>query len=466
MTVVNILYTYEVVITKGIMLKNILIIDDEINILRSLDMILKNEGFSVRQASNLNKARLILKKEQFPIYIVDVMLPDGDGISFIKEIREVSPTAVIIMISGHATVKMAVEATQLGADDFLEKPLSKDKLIITLNNFIKRLQLEQKYYDLEGAKYGNLLIGNSKPMIEIKNQIDKIAPTNSKVLITGESGTGKEIIAYMIHSKSQRKKNPYIKINCAAIPEELIEAELFGVEKGAFTGAHQRRDGKFKQADTGTLFLDEIADMSLATQTKVLRVLQEGEFQRVGGTETLKTDVRIIAATNKDLTELVKINTFREDLYFRLHVVPIHVPALRDRKEDIQLLVNHFLNLLCHENNRSLLTITDDVIHQLSNYHWPGNVRELKNLVERLVIMTEGDIIELRHLPSEIKKSQHEISTPFEQKSLKDFRINTEIQYIKYLMDQNNHNIAKVANVLQVDRTYLYKKLKSLGLKK
>ncbi|MFC2088169.1 sigma-54-dependent transcriptional regulator [Calditrichota bacterium] len=447
------------------MLKKILIIDDETNILRSLEMILKSEGFTVQKAASLKNAKAIIKKEQFPIYMVDVMLPDGDGINFIIDIREVSPTAIIIMISGHATVQMAVEATRLGADDFLEKPLSKDKLIITLNNFVKRLQLEQKYSDLESAKYGNLLVGESEQIIEIKKQIEKIAPTNSKVLITGESGTGKEIIAYMIHSKSQRKNNAYIKINCAAIPEELIESELFGVEKGAFTGAHQRRDGKFKLADKGTLFLDEIADMSLATQTKVLRVLQEGEFQRVGGRETLTTDVRIIAATNKDLSELINNNTFREDLYFRLHVVPMHVPALRDRRGDIPLLVNHFLNMFCLENNRSLLKMADDVMEKLVADQWSGNIRELKNLIERLVIMTDGQTIEMKHLPADFLKSEFEIAKEFDNKSLQDFRKEAEVQYIRYLMDQNNQNIAQVAQVLQVDRTYLYKKLKSLGLK-
>jgi len=448
------------------MLKKILIIDDEVNILRSLEMILKGEGFSVKKASNLKTAKSIIEKEQFSFYLLDVMLPDGDGIEFIKHIRKFSKSAVIIMISGHATVKMAVEATQKGADDFLEKPLSKDKVIITLNNFVKRLQLEEKYSELEKSKYSNLLIGKSKAISGILNQVEKVAPSNSKVLITGKSGTGKEIIAHLIHQTSRRKNNIYIKINCAAIPSELIEAELFGAEKGAYTGAVERREGKFSQANNGTLFLDEIADMSLETQTKVLRILQEGEFQRVGGQETLTTDVRIIAATNKDLAAMVQDNTFREDLYYRLHVVPIHVPPLSDRKEDIPLLIDHFLKIFSQENNKHQLKIEKDVMDKLVSYHWPGNIRELKNLIERMVIMVDGNIIETTHLPSDFMIPDFKATEKRnKQQSLRDFREQSEIQYLQYLMKQTSGNIAEIAEILRVDRTYLYKKLKKLGVR-
>ena len=447
------------------MFKKILIIDDEENILRSLEMILKSEGFKVFKASNLKQGRELLEKDEYPFILLDVMLPDGDGINFIPEIRKISTTSILIMISGHANLQMAVDATRKGADDFLEKPLSKDKLLLTINNFEKRLLVEQKYADLKKSSKESQIISESKEIKLILEQIEKIAPTNSKVLICGESGTGKEIAAHLIHIKSQRQKNPFIKVNCAAIPEELIESELFGVQKGAFTGAIQTRDGKFMQADTGTLFLDEIGDMSLSTQTKVLRVLQDGEFQRVGGKETLTTDVRIIAATNKNLVQMVRDNTFREDLYFRLHVVPIYMPALRERKEDIHLLVNYFLDLFCLENNKPLLKISNDVLKSLLSYNWPGNIRELKNIIERMVILTDGKIIEKNVLPAEIEINDILPMTVNDNLPLREFREQMEIRYIQQLMQKTNNNITEVSKMLNVDRTYLYKKLKKLGIR-
>lgn len=448
------------------MTKNILIIDDEINILKSLDIILSSEGFTVFKASSLSKAREIIAKEEIFLFLVDVILGDGDGIDFISEIREKRPNGIIVMISGNATVKMAVDATQKGADDFLEKPLSKEKLLITLNNFIKRLKLQQKFSDLENQIYSKDLIGQSEAMKSIIVQIEKVAPTNSKVLITGESGTGKEIVARMIHIKSNRKNEPYVKINCAAIPGELIESELFGNEKGAYTGASERREGKFEQADKGTLLLDEIGDMSLPTQTKVLRVLQDGEFERVGGNETIQTDVRIIAATNKDLKSLVDEGNFREDLYFRLNVLPIHIQPLRERIDDIPRLVNHFLKHFCDQNNRSKIELTENALEKIQEYHWPGNVRELKNLIERMVIMAEGKTIDLDQLPAEISQPGFKVAKAFaDHKTLRDVRDNVETEYIKYCMEKYDGNVSKLAEILQIDRTYLYKKLKKMGLR-
>jgi len=448
------------------MTKNILIIDDEINILKSLDIILSSEGFTVFKASSLNKAREIVTKEKIFLFLVDVILGNDDGIGFIPEIREKNPNSIIIMISGHATVKMAVDATQKGADDFLEKPLSKEKLLITLNNFFKRLRLQEKFSDLENQVYSKDLIGQSEVMKNVVAQIEKVAPTNSKVLITGESGTGKEIVARMIHLNSNRKNEPYVKINCAAIPGELIEAELFGNEKGAYTGASERREGKFEQADRGTLLLDEIGDMSLPTQTKVLRVLQDGEFERVGGNKTIQTDVRIIAATNKDLKVLVDEGNFREDLYFRLNVLPIHIQPLRERTEDIPQLVNHFLKHFCDQNNRSKIELTENAMKKIREYHWPGNVRELKNLIERMVIMAEGKTIDLDQLPTEISQPAFEVAKAFaDHKTLRDVRDNVETEYIKYCMEKFDGNVAKLAEVLQIERTYLYKKLKKMGLR-
>jgi len=449
------------------MSKNILIIDDEPNILKSLEMILSVEEYSVFKAQNLKKAEQIIKSENILLYLVDIMLPDGDGIHFIQKIREHQPGSIIIMISGHASIKLAVEATRKGADDFLEKPLSKDKLLLTLNNFVKRLQIEEKYSNLERANMSGELIGKSTVMQQIFEQVEKIAPTNSKVLITGESGVGKEIIARLIHIKSKRVNKPYIKINCAAIPEELIEAELFGAEKGAYTGAQERRDGKFKQADGGTILLDEIADMSLKTQTKVLRVLQEGEFERVGGNKTLKTDVRFIAATNKNLRQSVNAGNFREDLFFRLHVVPLHIPPLRERKEDIPLLVEHFAKLYCIENNKKQLSFSDDLIQKLINHNWQGNVRELKNLIERLVIMADRDVLDIGHLPADFLVQGIDVTHAYSKgKTLKDLRDEIETQYIKYCLEKFNGNVAKTSELLKVERTYLYKKLKKIGLRK
>jgi two-component system nitrogen regulation response regulator NtrX len=446
--------------------KNILIIDDEPNILRSLDMILTAEGFNVFKAKNIAEAKSAINKATIQFFIVDVILPDGDGIEFIEHIRQVNHSAIIVVISGHASIKMAIDATRKGADDFLEKPLSKDKLLVTLNNFLKRLEIEDKYSKLKKSTFRDELIGQNKQILEIIKQIEKIAPTNSKVLITGESGTGKEIVARLIHDKSHRSDQPYIKVNCAAIPEELIEAELFGVEKGAYTGANERREGKFKQADGGTLFLDEIGDMSLKTQTKVLRVLQDGEFERVGGRETIRTDVRIIAATNKDLGQLVNEKQFREDLYFRLHVVPIHLPPLRDRLDDLPLLVNYFLQKFSHENNKPRLKISKAVEKMLHSYNWPGNIRELKNVIERLVIMADNDTIDIKQLPPNFLIQQFDVNDAFaQQKSLQDFRDEIERQYIKFCLEQLNGNISQTARVLQVDRTYLHRKIKKLDIK-
>lgn len=446
--------------------KKILIIDDEQNIRRSLEMILSSEGFTVLKAASLQEAKEAVSTGDVFIFLVDVILPDGDGIEFIAHIREKNPGAIIIMISGHASIKMALEATRKGADDFLEKPLSKEKLLITLNNFLKRLELEEKYSDLARSFLGTEFIGQSEAVTEINRQIEKIAPTNSKVLITGESGTGKEIVAGMIHLKSQRRAKPYVKINCAAIPGELIEAELFGSEKGAFTGATDRREGKFKQADGGTLLLDEIGDMSLTTQTKVLRVLQDGKFERVGGSDTIPTDVRIIAATNKDLKTLVNAGEFREDLYFRLNVVPIYIPPLRQRQDDIPLLINHFLEKFALENNRPSLRISDAVLKTLTIYNWPGNIRELKNLIERQVIMSDKDLISLSDLPAEFLLPEIDLKKSYEEKlSLKEVRERIESQYIKHVFEKLDGNVAALSKLLQIERTYLYKKLKKMGLR-
>ncbi len=446
--------------------EKILIIDDEVNILKSLKMILGPEKFEVFTAPDLKQAKKVLEQEDIQLYLVDVFLPDGDGIEFIQQIREKQPEAVVIMISGHATIKMAIDATRRGADDFIEKPLSKDKLLLTLQNFVKRLRLQNKISELQSKTQADRLIGESRSIQEVKEQLKKVAPTNSKILISGESGTGKEIVAGLIHHQSDRNSEAYVKMNCAAIPEDLIEAELFGVEKGAYTGATERREGKFKQADRGTIFLDEIADMSLKTQTKVLRVLQEGEFERVGGSETIKTDVRVIAATNKDLNRLVQEGEFREDLFFRLNVISILIPPLRERAGDIPLIVDYFLKKFAQENNRKSIKVTDAALEKLSSYQWPGNVRELRNMVERMVIMSEGNTIDVDQLPDNFFASEIDIKSAFKQKqSLREVRDQAEAEYIRFCLERFDGNVSKTARALGVDRTYLYKKIQKLGLK-
>ena len=447
--------------------EKILIIDDESNILKSLKMILSSEGFDVFTAENLEQAKEILSTDEIYLYLLDVFLPDGDGIEFISHIRNKQPEAIVIMISGHATIKMAIDATQQGADDFIEKPLSKAKLILTLKNFLKRLELQKQYRDLQKRIVQDPLIGESQAIKTVKEQIKKIAPTNGKVLITGESGTGKEIIAGLIHQQSSRKAGMLLKINCAAIPEDLIESELFGVEKGAFTGATDRREGKFKQADGGTLLLDEIGDMSLKTQTKVLRVLQDGEFERVGGSETLSTDVRILAATNKNLGDLVRSEKFREDLYFRLNVLTIETPPLRDRSDDIPLLTDYFIKLFSQQNNKRNIRLSEEAELVLKTYPWPGNIRELRNLVERLVIMCDGEVIDVVDLPGNFFHSVLDINDAFMNKhSLREVRDQIEARYISLCLDRCKGNISKTAELLNVDRTYLYKKIQKLGIER
>ena len=444
----------------------ILVADDEKNIRRSMQMILSSEGYPVRLAENAREALGLLKKEAPEIIFLDVMLPDQDGLSLLPEIKSNYPGTEIIMISGHANLSMAVEATRAGAYDFLEKPLQKEKILLTIRHLLEKQKLQKQYETLEkemGSEYQ--MIGESKALLEVKQQISQVASTDSKVLILGESGTGKELVAWAIHHQSQRSDGPFIKMNCAAIPEDLTESELFGHEKGAFTGASETRDGKFLQAHQGTIFLDEIADMSLRVQTKVLRVLQDGRFERVGGNTALTTDTRVIAATNKDLEELVKNGEFREDLYFRLNVFPIRIPPLRSRTEDISLLVDHFIRRYCLRNNRREVSVEPRVYEILANYSWPGNIRELQNLVERLLILTSGDKILLKDLPQHLLQPEASVPVPETGKvSLKQVRETAEREYIQKCLTACGGNVSETARMLGIERTNLHKKMKALGI--
>ncbi len=451
------------------MMKNlsISVVDDEKNIRRSFEIILKNRVKALRTFESAEAFLAAIPPRYPDVVFLDVQLPGMDGIEALKQTRERFPHAAVVMISGHATLSTAVEATRAGAYDFLEKPLQKEKILITLQHIAEQRALQSKFAHLqEDVAEAYHLVGQSPAIQQVLNHVRKVAPTDSKVLITGESGVGKELVAYAIHQASPRAGQPFVKMNCAAIPEDLIESELFGSEKGAFTGATERRDGKFLQADGGTLFLDEVGDMSLRVQTKVLRVLQDGEFQRVGGNETLHADVRVIAATNKDLEKMVQSGKFREDLYFRLNVLPIHVPPLRERREDVPLLVAHFAERFCRRNNRRIPKFEPEVLRLLQGYAWPGNVRELQNLVERLIILSEGEQIRRSDVPAFLAHVPNPAeSIPPGGKTLAEVREAAERAYIRRCLEAAGGNVSQAARLLGMERTNLHKKMKSLGIK-
>jgi len=437
------------------------IIDDDKNVRNSLKEILEDEGYEVQLYASGKSCLKQLEKERPSVLFLDVWLNNEDGLEILKEIKKIYPTLPIIMISGHATIELAVQATKMGADDFLEKPLSIqtvlekiDKVLQIKNPQIKEIQLE---YDE--------LIGNSEQILKVKQAIAQAAKTNVRVFIYGENGTGKELVARMIYKNSERKDKPFVDINCAAIPEDLIESELFGHEKGAFTGAIERRIGKFEQANGGTLFLDEICDMSLSTQAKVLRVIEEQQLTRVGGTEKIAIDVRIIAATNIDPLQAIKEGKFREDLYYRLNVIPIIMPPLRERIADIPLLLDHFLKKTIEANQLEPKVFTSAAIELLSQYNWPGNVRELKNVVERLVILTNDTKIDVDHVREGLFNFIQEKEEDFPGLDLRSARREFEKNYIIKALKQFDKNISKTAKFLGMERTHLHKKIKSLNIK-
>ncbi len=447
---------------------SIAIVDDEKNIRRSFEIILKAQKFNVMPFESGEAFLKSVKTSAFDIVFLDVNLPGADGIDILKQYRQQYPQADVVMISGQGTLSVAVEATRAGAYDFLEKPLQKEKILLSIRNLQERKSLTSRYAKLQASvEKGYQMVGESPAIEKIYRQIGKVAPTDSKVLITGESGVGKELVAYAIHSNSARHSGPFVKMNCAAIPEDLTESELFGNEKGAFTGASERRDGKFLQADGGTFFLDEIGDMSLRVQTKVLRVLQDGEFQRVGGKDSIKVDVRIVAATNKNLQAMVEEGSFREDLYFRLNVLPIHLPPLRERASDVPLLAQHFIETYCQRNHSPMPRVDDTVYGILKKYHWPGNIRELQNLVERLIIMADHNHIKVEDLPPYLFQSSFKAQNiAAGSKTLSEVREEAERTYIKACLDTANGNVSQAARLLGMERTNLHKKMKSLGIVK
>lgn len=447
--------------------KQILIVDDEERIRQSLSGVLGDEGYQISEAKEGNQALKQIENDPPDLVLLDIWMPGMDGIEVLERIKSLNPSLPVIMISGHANIELAVKATKLGAFDFIEKPLSLDKVLLTVNNALKVAKLEQENIALRQVverKYE--IVGNSPAIQSLKEQMKMVAPTNGWVLITGENGTGKELVARGIHQMSLRADKPFVEVNCAAIPEELIESELFGHEKGAFTGALTRKRGKFDLANEGTIFLDEIADMSLKTQAKILRILQEQRFERVGGTEMIFVDVRVIAATNRDLKEEIQKGRFREDLFYRLNVIPLHVPPLRERKSDIPLLVEHFLEEFCRENHKERKKITAEAMDLLISYSWPGNVRELKNIVERMVIMTRGLVIEAKDVPEPVQrqpKSPPEMSF-FDYPLLRDARREFEKRFIMKKLMENDENISKTAEMIGIERSNLHRKIRSYGI--
>jgi two-component system nitrogen regulation response regulator NtrX len=448
--------------------KTILIVDDEESICQTLGGILTDEGYDVVTAGSGEEALRVLEEEPPHLILLDIWLPGMDGVETLKAIKAAHPQLQVVMMSGHGTIETAVKATKLGAFDFIEKPLSLEKVILAVNHALDRVRLEEENLLLrQKVSHEYELTGNSGPIQDLKEMIGIVAPTNAWILIMGENGTGKELVARSIHRQSRRAQKSFVEVNCAAIPEDLIESELFGHEKGAFTGATAMKRGKFDLANEGTIFLDEVADMSLKAQAKVLRILQEKTFERVGGKRLIPTDVRVLAATNKNLEKEMEEGRFRQDLYYRLNVIPLRIPPLRDRREDIPLLVDQFLRDFALKEGDAGKKVTDEVMNVLMRHNWPGNVRELKNIIERLVIMTPNGVISKCDIFSlfeeggkEILPAEPEIASDSFRAAKQDF----ERQYIIRKLRAFDGNISRTAEAIGLERSNLHKKIRSYGL--
>jgi two-component system nitrogen regulation response regulator NtrX len=453
--------------------ESILVVDDEAGVRGSLSGILSDEGYEVEAVESGEQCLAAVAARRFDLVLLDVWLPGADGLETLEHLRERDAELPVVMISGHGTIETAVRAVRLGARDFVEKPLSLEKTLLAVRNALKQRRLEVEVRTLRrqlDQRY--VMVGESAALQDLRAEIAQVAPSSGRALIFGENGTGKELVARAIHAQSRRAQGPFVEVNCAAIPEELIESELFGHTKGSFTGAHASRKGKFELADGGTLFLDEIGDMSLKTQAKVLRALQEQRIEPVGGAGSVTVDVRVIAATNKDLEEEIRRGTFRDDLYFRLNVIPFRVPPLRERRDDIPVLARHFVEVLSTEHGRRAKPITPEALEVLARLPWPGNVRELRNIIERLVIMTPGERIEARHLPASLLEALPEGVVPAtvaaeasgEATTLAAAREEFERQYILRRYHQCSGNMSRTAEALGVERSNLYRKMKAYGL--
>ncbi len=455
---------------------SILIVDDEEPILTSLSSILRDEGYDVAVAKNGVEALRVYTMDPPDLMLLDIWMPEMDGMETLRRVRELAPTAQVMMMSGHGSIETAVKAIKLGAYDYIEKPLSLENVTLRVKHALDQYRLEQENRTLRTTVQRKFeLVGQSPAMQQLRQLIQTAGPTNSRVLIGGENGTGKELVARAIHLQSTRSNRPFVAMNCAAIPETLIESELFGHEKGSFTGATSMKRGQFEQADGGTLFLDEIADMSLNTQAKVLRALQEQQFTRVGGTKLLKVDVRVLAASNKNLLKEIEKGTFRDDLFYRLNVVPIIVPPLRERREDIPLLVRHFMKAHAEEQGLRMKEVSPEAMAVFQQYDWPGNIRELRNLIERLMIMVPEPVIssvhvgvslETRPIGSTPQSAIPTVDPIFTQSydSLRDARNAFEKDYIGRKLREHHWNISRTAEELKIERSHLHRKIKLLDV--
>lgn len=442
----------------------ILIVDDESGIRESLGALLRDEGYEAEAVASGEECLERIGRRNFDLILLDVWLKKMDGLETLEQIQNREDAPIVVMISGHGNIETAVGATKLGAFNFIEKPLSLEKVILVVRNALEYLRLESENRRLRAElEEKHEILGSSVPMKALRQQIALTAPTNGRVLIYGESGTGKELVARALHAGSSRESMPFVEVNCAAIPEELIESEMFGHRKGSFTGASEDKVGKFLKAHGGTLFLDEVGDMSLKTQSKVLRVLEEQRVEPLGSNTPITVDVRVIAATNKKLEEEIGRNAFREDLFYRLNVIPFYVPALRDRIEDIPVIAAHFLKAFCEEYGKKQKEFSAPAMDVLLSYPWPGNVRELKNLVERLVIICPSPRIEPHHLPPELfRGASKSPQKPYE--SLHEARSAYEREFVLRKLEENRWNMTKAAQVLGLERSHLYRKMRSLGI--
>jgi two-component system nitrogen regulation response regulator NtrX len=448
--------------------RRVLIVDDEQGVRDALGQLLDYERYEVRTASNAQDGIAEYESWQPNLVFLDVKMSGMDGLEALRRIKQLDPAAIVVMISGHATIQTAVEATQHGAYDILEKPLDTDRILVTLRNALSHLDLREENVRLrESVEARYELVGRSYVINTLITQIERIAATQARVLITGENGTGKELVARAIHKRSSRADKPFIEVNCAAIPGELIESELFGHMKGSFTGAFADRTGKFEQAHGGTLFMDEVGDMSLAAQAKVLRVLQDGEVTRIGGSRRISVDVRVLAATNKDLPAEIEAGRFREDLYYRLNVVPIFVPPLRERRDDIPLLVAHFLGKLSHNEGMAAKSMTEDAVRYLREREWPGNVRELRNTIERLLILVPGPRISLADVERQLgarSTDSGSLGSLAAARTFEEFKQAAERSFLLVKLREFDWNVAETARALDMPRSNLYKKIERYGL--
>ena len=449
----------------------ILVVDDEPGIRQALRQMLEYEGYQVRDAKDGPAALAAYSEDPSDLVLLDIKMAPMDGLDVLDRLRAKDPDVVVVMISGHGSVETAVEALKRGAFDFLEKPPDREVVLKRISNALAERELERENAELRKAQTAagaGPIIGKSPVLMEVLEKVERIAPTRAYVLITGENGTGKELVAREIHRRSERAKGPFVEVNCAAIPHELIESELFGHEKGAFTGAHAKRTGKFELADEGTLFLDEVGDMSLVAQAKVLRALQDGVVQRVGGAASIEVDVRVLAATNKDIEHEIREGNFREDLYYRLNVVPLHVPPLSRRREDIPLLVEHFARVYCEENGMPPKRFEPEAIESLTERPWPGNVRELKNTIERLVILAPGETISAGDVEAlsgpRAGVSGGTADLIETHSSFTDYRDAAEKAFLTRKLDENDWNVSETARKLGMQRSHLYKKIEKHGL--